>query len=97
VDNRFAASLETAAWFVIAEAVANAVKHAGVDEVTINVSATDSALRVVVVDAGSGGADPRGSGLQGLGDRVAALRGSLAVHEVMPHGTSVEAEFPCVS
>ena len=97
VDKRFAASLESAAWFVIAEAVANAVKHAGVDEVMINVSATDSALRVVVVDAGSGGADPRGSGLQGLGDRVAALRGSLAVHEVMPHGTSVEAEFPCVS
>ena len=95
VDQRFPPAIEGAAWFVIAEAVANAVKHAQVDEVAIRVTAVPGELYVSVVDAGVGGADPRGTGLQGLADRVAALGGSLAVGPNRPSGTRVEASLPC--
>jgi len=95
VDRRFQPNLETAAWFVVAEAVANAVKHAQVDQVSISVTNVGPYLDVAVMDAGVGGADARGSGLQGLADRVAALGGSLTVSEHHPHGTRVEARFPC--
>jgi signal transduction histidine kinase len=97
VDGRFDQGVESAAWFVIAEAVANAVKHAGVDRIGVEVTAHDGVLRVTVSDEGVGGADPGGSGLQGLGDRVAALGGSLRVAGRDPSGTLVEAVLPCAS
>jgi signal transduction histidine kinase len=97
VDERFPASIEGAAWFVIAEATTNAVKHAAVDDVSIIVKLEQAGLRVVVADAGVGHAAAEGRGLQGLSDRVAALHGFLRVTENQPHGTIVEAEFPCVS
>ena len=97
VDQRFAPSIEGAAWFVIAEATTNAVKHASVDDVSITVKVEHASLRVVVADVGVGHACPQGRGLQGLADRVAALRGSLRVTENQPHGTIIEAELPCVS
>jgi signal transduction histidine kinase len=96
VDQRFPASVESAAWFVIAEAVSNAVKHAGVDEVEIRVSASPSKLHVAVLDEGVGGVDPQGRGLQGLADRVAALGGALSASDRPGGGTRVEAVFPCV-
>jgi signal transduction histidine kinase len=95
VDRRFPASVESAAWFVIAEAVSNAVKHAGVDEVEIRVLAHASRLHVVVLDEGVGGVDPQGRGLQGLADRVAALGGVLSVGDQPGGGTRVEAVLPC--
>lgn len=95
VDQRFPASVESAAWFVIAEAVSNAVKHAGVDEVTIRVSADQAQLHVAVLDEGVGGVDPRGRGLQGLADRVAALGGALSACNRPDGGTRVEAVLPC--
>ena len=95
VDRRFPPEIEGAAWFVIAEAVANAVKHAQVDEVTIVVTAMPGELYVSVVDSGVGGANSRGTGLQGLADRVAALGGSLSVQANRPSGTRVEASLPC--
>ena len=97
VDRRFPASIEGAAWFVIAEATTNAVKHAEVGDVSITVTCERSVVRVVVADGGVGHADPHGSGLQGLADRVSALRGCLRVTENHPHGTIVEAELPCGS
>jgi signal transduction histidine kinase len=97
VDRRFQPNLESAAWFVVAEAVANAVKHARTDQVTISVRNSGSHLDIRVTDGGVGGANPHGSGLQGLADRVAALGGSLTVGENEPHGTTVEARFPCES
>ncbi len=97
VDRRFPPGIEGAAWFVIAEAVANAVKHAAVDDVSITVQAERSAVLVSVADCGVGHADPQGQGLQGLADRVAALRGTLWVTENQPHGTIVKAALPCVS
>lgn len=97
VDERFEAAIEGAAWFVVAEAVSNAVKHAGVDAIHIVVTDDASCVRVSVSDAGVGGADGKGRGLQGLADRVAALGGSLSVTDAKPHGTRVEASFPCES
>lgn len=95
VDRRFPAAVESAAWFVIAEAVSNAVKHAGVDEVEIKVSADGCRLHVVVLDEGVGGVDPQGRGLQGLADRVAALGGVLSACDQPGGGTRVEAVLPC--
>jgi signal transduction histidine kinase len=97
IDRRFAPAVEGAAWFVIAEAVSNVVKHAGVDTLLITISVEASQLHVAVSDGGVGGADKLGRGLQGLADRVAALGGTLAVHDREPHGTKVEAWFPCAS
>jgi signal transduction histidine kinase len=95
VDARFAAAVEGAAWFVIAEAVSNAVKHAGVGEVWIDVRQDRSRLHVAISDHGPAGADPNGSGLQGLSDRVAALGGRLTVSDGDPGGTVVQAVLPC--
>lgn len=95
VDRRFAPEVEAAGWFVIAEAVSNAVKHADVDEVSIRVAVDGERVRVAVVDAGAGHADAGGQGLQGLADRVAALGGSLKVRERQCGGTRVEADLPC--
>ena len=97
IDRRFDPSVEGAAWFVIAEATTNAVKHAAVSDVSISAQVDGSALRIVVKDDGIGGADANGRGLQGLADRVAALRGQLCVTENVPHGTVVEAVLPCAS
>ncbi|HEX4698888.1 MAG TPA: histidine kinase [Actinomycetes bacterium] len=97
VDQRFPASIEGAAWFVIAEATTNVVKHADVLDVSITVMCERSVVRVTVADRGVGHASTRGTGLQGLADRVSALRGCLRVTENLPHGTIVEAELPCGS
>jgi signal transduction histidine kinase len=96
-DRRYSSTLESAAWFVIAEGVANAVKHAQVSEVTIRAQQEGDDLHVVVADDGMGGADPEGTGLQGLADRVAALGGELSVRPGRHGGTHLEAVFPCGS
>jgi signal transduction histidine kinase len=95
VDQRFAPRLESAAWFVVAEGVSNAVKHARVGEVEIAAYTDSDALHVVVADQGVGGVDARGSGLQGLADRVSALGGRLFVEPGSRGGTRLEAIFPC--
>ena len=97
VDERFPSDLESAAWFVVAEAVTNAVKHSGAGQVAVQVRRTGETLCVEIRDEGVGAADASGSGLQGLADRVAAVGGSLRVSEAYPHGTIVEAVFPCAS
>ncbi len=96
-ERRFPPALEGAAWFVVAEAVTNAVKHAGAGVVDIAVRQEEGELVVQVSDGGAGGADPQGSGLVGLADRVAAMGGSLVVGEREPSGTTVRAVFPCAS
>ncbi|WP_051426307.1 sensor histidine kinase [Jiangella gansuensis] len=93
--DRFDAAVESTAWFVIAEAVANAVKHASSDTVGIEVDRDQAHLIVSVTDRGVGGADPGGHGLQGLADRVAAAGGRLTVRPRVPSGTEVRAVLPC--
>jgi signal transduction histidine kinase len=90
-------AVETAAYFVAAEALANAGKHAGGRRVDIAVREASDDLVVEVVDDGRGGADPAGNGLRGLARRVEALDGRLEV--VSPEGgpTTIRAVMPCGS
>jgi signal transduction histidine kinase len=87
--------VETAAYFVVAEALTNAVKHAPGAPVEIELLQSGEQLLVEVTDHGPGGADPGGSGLTGLRQRVEALDGSLEVTGAEPHGTRVRALLRC--
>jgi PAS domain S-box-containing protein len=87
-------AVEAAAYYVVAEALANAAKHARATLVTVRVSREDERTVVEVSDDGVGGADPSGSGLLGLADRVASLGGSFAVSSVCGAGTALRAELP---
>jgi signal transduction histidine kinase len=88
----------TTAYYVVAESVTNAVKHARAERVRVHVEQCDGQLRIEVTDDGIGGAAlSDGSGLSGLSDRVAATGGTLRVHSPAGAGTQVEAVLPCVS
>jgi signal transduction histidine kinase len=85
---------ETALFYVCSEALANAVKHAGATRVAIAVERLDGGMVATIVDDGRGGADPSGSGLQGLADRVATQNGRLRVDSPTGAGTTVTASIP---
>ncbi|MER5651200.1 histidine kinase [Streptosporangium sp. NPDC002524] len=88
--------VETTAYYVVAEAVANITKHSGAREARVRAERRDGRLLVEVSDDGRGGADPaRGSGLRGLADRVAATGGTLRVDSPAGDGTLVRAVLPC--
>jgi signal transduction histidine kinase len=91
------AAVETAAYFVAAEALANASKHADPTRVDIRIARDRRALVVEVVDDGRGGADPAGAGLTGMRRRVEALDGTLHVSSPAGGPTVVRAELPCAS
>jgi len=89
------APIAATAYFVAAEAVTNAAKHAAAQRVHVQVRRTAERLLVTVVDDGAGGAAPgRGTGLAGLRDRVAAVGGELTVHSPPGAGPTVHAELP---
>jgi signal transduction histidine kinase len=90
-----APAVESAAYFVIAEALTNTAKHACARHSWVLLRHEHRALAVVVGDDGRGGADPRGSGLAGLRARVEALDGSLRVESPDAGGTLLEARLPC--
>ena len=94
-DRRWADPVEQTCYFVVSEALVNAVKHADAATVAVAVRADDRGLCVEVSDDGVGGATPSGSGLRGLADRVAALGGALTVHSPLGRGTRVIATLPC--
>jgi signal transduction histidine kinase len=90
--------VETTAYYVAAEAITNAVKHADARQITLRVEVGDGELHVRIIDDGVGDAAPHeGSGLAGLADRVGAQGGRLAIHSPRGHGTIVEAVLPCAS
>jgi signal transduction histidine kinase len=90
--------VESAAYFVVAEALTNAAKHARADEIGVRIARHRDLLIVEVIDDGAGGADPaRGSGLRGLADRVAAVDGHLTITSPPGGPTVVRAELPCGS
>ncbi|WP_181779077.1 sensor histidine kinase [Pseudonocardia pini] len=96
--SRFAPDVEATAYYVVSEAVTNALKHSAARRVDVRIGADTDALTVTVSDDGRGGADPRlGSGLRGLAERVAAAGGVLVVRDAVPTGTVVEAVVPCGS
>ena len=95
-DERFAAEVEAAAYFVVSEALANALKHATPASIEVLADRVDGRLVVTVVDDGPGGAAAvPGRGLAGMADRVEALGGSLHVDDGPQGGTRVRAELPC--
>ncbi|TDC22979.1 sensor histidine kinase [Streptomyces sp. 8K308] len=88
-------TVETVAYFVVSEAVTNAVKHSGAGRVTVRLERSGGRLTVTVGDDGKGGADPGGGGLTGLARRVAALDGLLGVDSPPGGPTTIRAELPC--
>lgn len=97
VDERLPDAIETAAYFVAAEALANAAKHSSASRIEIDVQCEAQRLTIEVSDDGVGGADAEGSGLTGLRRRVEALDGSLLVSSPEGGPTTVQAELPCAS
>jgi len=93
-DRRVPEAVEAAAYYVIAEAIANAHKHARATHVAVGVTAGDRCLCVTITDDGVGGADLSGGGLRGLADRVDALGGRLSVDSPVTCGTRMRAEIP---
>jgi signal transduction histidine kinase len=94
-DQRPLPVVETAAYFVVAEALTNVAKHAGGAAARVRVFRERDALVIEVADDGPGGANPAGGGLTGLRHRVEALDGTLTVASPPGGGTTVRAELPC--
>jgi signal transduction histidine kinase len=95
---RLPETVEVAAYYLVAESLTNAIKHAGASEVAIVVTADPETHRVTVevADDGAGGADmAAGSGLRGLDDRAAALCGELSLISPPGGGTTIRAVLPC--
>ena len=97
-DGRYPEPIESTAYFVVSEALANVAKHAHARSATVSIVRDNGRLIVQVGDDGRGGADDQsGTGLRGLADRVGALNGSLTVTSPPGAGTTVRAEIPCGS
>jgi signal transduction histidine kinase len=95
VEGRLPEPVELAAYYVVAEALTNAAKHADATVVDVRVATGEGLLRMELRDDGRGGADPRGgSGLVGLTDRVEALGGRLSVRSPAGAGTILEVVLP---
>ena len=95
-SERFADETEAAAYFVVSEAVANALKHGEPGRIDVHAGRLEGRLVITVADDGKGGAVAQpGRGLAGLGDRVAALDGDLSIDSPPSGGTRVRVELPC--
>jgi signal transduction histidine kinase len=95
LDERLPPAVESAAYFVVMEALTNVAKYASATAAEVTVERHDGHVVIDVADDGVGGADPgAGSGLMGLADRVAALGGRLVVESPPGRGTVVRAQMP---
>ncbi len=96
LPGRLPAPVESAAYFAVAEALANVVKHSGADHAWLEVRHANGRLAMTVGDDGRGGADPgRGSGLAGIRRRLAAFDGTLHLNSPPGGPTIVTMELPC--
>lgn len=93
-DRRYPGRVEAAAYYVAAESLTNISRHAQAGRAKIEVRSVGADLVIEVSDDGLGGADPQGSGLRGLTDRVAAADGVLTVENLSEGGTLVRAVVP---
>jgi PAS domain S-box-containing protein len=94
---RLPADIEASAYFIVAEALTNVVKHAHATRTTVTAAVDDGVLTLEVRDDGVGGADPDGHGLLGIADRVGALGGLLRIESAEHHGTVLAARLPLPS
>jgi signal transduction histidine kinase len=97
VAQRPSMTIESIAYFVVAESLANITKHAHAQHASVNVSRVGDTLRVLVRDDGIGGANPQGQGLTGLADRVSGVDGHLTITSPDGGPTTVDVELPCAS
>ena len=96
LPGRLPAPVESACYFAVAEALANAVKHSSARKVHIRIKHADDILRIEVADDGVGGADPAlGTGLQGVERRLGTFDGILAVSSPPGGPTMIVMEVPC--
>jgi signal transduction histidine kinase len=95
-DQRLPAPVESATYFVVAEALTNVARYTEAEVATVRVTRRNGVVEIEVRDDGVDGADPAAeTGLSGLADRVAALDGSFSVRSAAGKGTTVEASIPC--
>jgi PAS domain S-box-containing protein len=94
LDRRLPEQIEAAAYYVVAEALANVQKHAGARRARVRVASGGGQVDVSVSDDGTGGADEEGSGLRGLNDRVESLGGRLSLESPPGGGTRLAARVP---
>ena len=95
--DRFPVEIEASAYFIVAEALTNVMKHSHATRAEVRVSVHDGTLHVEVQDDGIGGADPAGHGLVGMADRVTALGGQLTLESPSGDGSLVAATLPLSS
>jgi signal transduction histidine kinase len=90
-------TIESIAYFVVAEALTNVAKHAHAHHASVEIAGGPGLLRIVVRDDGVGGADPAGGGLSGLADRVSGVDGHLLIDSPPGGPTVIQVELPCAS
>jgi signal transduction histidine kinase len=96
LPGRFAAPVESAAYFAVSEAIANAARHARATNVAVDLRYREGVLRMTVSDNGIGGANPsNGTGLRGLERRLGTFDGTLTLHSPEGGPTVVTMEVPC--
>ena len=96
LDGRLPAAAETAAYYVVAEALTNVSKYANARQASVRAHQADGHFVIEISDDGVGGADAAaGTGLRGLVDRLGALEGTLEVTSPPGRGTHLRAELPC--
>lgn len=96
LPRRLPALVETTAYFTVTEALTNAAKHSDSTRIEITGELVDERLILLITDDGRGGADPSaGTGLSGLADRLAILRGRLLVSSPVGGPTQIRVEVPC--
>lgn len=96
IDGDCSPIVESTAYFVVAEALANAMKHSRAGALAVQLAREGDVLHVEVRDNGDGGAHPgRGSGLTGMVERVEALGGTVHIVSPPGSGTTIRAEIPC--
>ncbi|MET7399719.1 histidine kinase [Dactylosporangium sp. NPDC005572] len=95
LETRLPESLEAVAYYVVAESLANAARHAEASVVHVSLGVREQRLHLSVSDDGKGGADPhRGSGLIGISDRIEALGGTMTLFSPRGGGTALDLELP---
>ncbi len=95
-DRRFATTVETAAYFIVAEALTNVLRHAEATSAAVRGRSVGDALDLEIADDGRGGVDAGrdGAGVRGLADRAQAIGGTLGVDSPAGGGTTVRARLP---
>ncbi|MFF5212150.1 sensor histidine kinase [Streptosporangium sp. NPDC000396] len=94
LSERPVSEIETALYFIVREAISNAIKHAGARDILVMMDEDEQTVSVTVSDDGAGGADPSGGGLSGLARRVRALDGAFTVDSPPDGPTRIAATLP---